>query len=118
MSATTQINIRVPGEVAEELDWLAKQQHLHRVDVARQILLEGISRQRRELALRLYRRGEVSKAKAAEMTGISLWEMMDLVEREQIPSGWTLQDATEEVERIVQRYLHSEGEAQHTSLST
>jgi len=52
------------------------------------------------------------------MTGISLWEMMDLVERERIPSDWTLQDATEEVERIVQRYLHSESEAQHTSLST
>ena len=112
MGVTTQINIRVPGEVAEELDWLAEQQHLQRVAVARQILLEGILRQRRELALKLYRQGEISKAKAAEMAGISLWEMMDLIEREQIPSDWTLKDATEEVERVLQRYLRSEGEMQ------
>jgi len=67
-------------------------------------------RQRRELALKLYRQGEVSKAKAAEMAGISLWEMMDLIEREQIPSDWTLKEATEEVERLLQRYLRSAGE--------
>lgn len=110
MGVTTQINIRVPSEVAEELDWLAQQQHRHRVDMARQILLEGIPRQRRELALKLYRQGEISKAKAAEMAGISLWEMMDLIEREQIPSHWTLKDATEEVERVLRRFLRSENE--------
>lgn len=35
------------------------------------------------------------------MAGISLWEMMDLIELEGIPGGYTLQDAVDEVRRLV-----------------
>ena len=96
-----QINLRVPGEIASDLDKLAEQAHVTRIDVARQILLTGIAERKRAQALGLYRQGKASKSKAAEIAGISLWEMMDVIEREEIPSALTLQDAVDEVCRLV-----------------
>jgi hypothetical protein len=52
-----QINLPVPGKVAADLNLLAEQEHATRVDVARQILLQGLAQRKRALALRLYREG-------------------------------------------------------------
>ncbi len=103
MSTTrsVQINLRVSSQVAAELDDLARQEHVSRIDLARKILLEGITQRKRELALRLYREGKVSKARAAEIAGISLWEMMDLLEQAGLPALYTLQEAVEDMRRLV-----------------
>jgi len=104
MDTTTksiQINLRVPDEVASDLDALAEQERASRIDLARQILLEGIALRKRDLALRLYREGKVSKSRAAEVAGVSLWEMMDLTDQAALPTGYTLQEAVEEVRRLV-----------------
>jgi predicted HTH domain antitoxin len=96
-----QINLRVPEEVASDLDQLAEQAHATRIDVARQILLAGVAARKRAHALELYRQGRASKSKAAEIAGISLWELMDLIGREETPNTYTLQDAVDEVRRLV-----------------
>ena len=110
MDTTTksiQINLRVPGEVASDLDALAEQERASRIDLARQILLEGIANRKRALALRLYREGKVSKSRAAEIAGISLWEMMDLIDQAAFPTAYTLQEAVEEVRRLVAHVVTS-----------
>jgi predicted HTH domain antitoxin len=96
-----QINLRVPEEVASDLDRLAEQAHATRIDVARQILLAGVADRKRVHALELYRQGRASKSKAGEIAGISLWELMDLIERDEAPSPYTVQDAVDEVRRLV-----------------
>jgi predicted HTH domain antitoxin len=97
----TQINLRVSSEVAADLDALAQQAQVTRIDLARQILQEGIASRKRELALRLYREGKASKSRAAEVAGISLWEMMDLIDHAAVPSPYPLQEAVEAVRQIV-----------------
>ncbi len=102
MSAKSiQINVRVPGKVASDLDKLAEQEHASRVDLTRQILLDGIRQHKQDLGLRLYREGKISKSRAAEIAGLSLWEMMDLIEQAEVPAPYTVQDAVEEVRRLV-----------------
>lgn len=98
---TVQINIRVPEEVASELDTLAEHEHLSRAELTRQILLEGMGHRKRMLALRLYREGKVSKSRAAEIAGISLWEMIDLIDQAALPYPYTLQEAIEDVRRLI-----------------
>ncbi len=100
-SKSIQINLRVPDEVASDLDALAEQERASRIDLARQILLEGIANRKRALALRLNREGKASKSRAAEIAGISLWEMMDLIDLAALPTAYTLQEAVEEVRRLV-----------------
>ena len=98
---TLQINLRVPPDVVSDLDTLAMQERASRVDLARQILLDGIAHRKRDLALRLYQEGKASKSRAAEIAGTSLWEMMDLIDQA-TPSGtYTLQEAVEEVRHLV-----------------
>jgi len=98
---TVQINLRVPGAVASDLETLAKQERASPISLARQILLDGVTRRKQALALRLCREGKVSKSRAAEIAGISLWEMMDLIDQAALPSAYTLQEAVEEVRRLV-----------------
>lgn len=96
-----QINLRVPLETAQELDVLANQQHVTRIDVARQILIEGIAERKRSHTLALYREGKLSKSKAAQRAGVSLWEVMDWLEQEELPHPLSLQEAIADVRRIV-----------------
>jgi predicted HTH domain antitoxin len=87
--------------LAEELDKLAEYEHSSRIDLARQILWEGVARRKQERALALYAEGKVTKSKAAEIAGISLWEMMEIVRERRIPSGYTLTEALNEVRRLL-----------------
>ncbi|HID88085.1 MAG TPA: hypothetical protein EYP55_12060 [Anaerolineae bacterium] len=61
----------------------------------------GIARRKQEHALALYAAGKVSRSKAAEIAGISLWEMMDLIDQRRIPSDYTIADAMAEVKRLL-----------------
>lgn len=98
---SVQINIRVPKDVASDLDTLAEQEHLSRAELVRQILLDGLTQRKRMLALRLYREGRVSASRAAEIAGISLWEMMELIDQADAPNPYTLKEAVEDVRRAV-----------------
>jgi len=98
-----QINVRLPDEVASELDALAEQEHISRTDLTRQILLDGLSHRKRTLALRLYHEGKASKSRAAEIAGISLWEMMELIDRAALPTDYTIVEAVEEIRSLFTR---------------
>ncbi len=63
--------------------------------------MESIAERKRDLALELYRLGQVSKSKAAEIAGISLWELMDLIEQEPGSGSYTLEQAVEDVRKII-----------------
>ena len=99
---TVQVNLRVPPEVADDLDWLAAEEHLSRVDLARQILLEGVGRRKQTLALQLYQEGKVSQSRAAEMAGVSLWEMMDLIDQAEVRAAYSLREAVEDIRQVIQ----------------
>jgi len=100
-SQSHQINVRVPADVVAELDALAQQGHVTRMDMARQLLLEGIQQHKRERAVRLYREGKASKSRAAELAGMTLWELMDWLQSEAAPASYTLQEAVDDVRRLV-----------------
>ncbi len=100
-SQSVQINIRVSRKVAEDLERLAAQEESSRVDITKQILMDGIQRRKQELALRRYREGKVTKSRAAEIAGITVWEMMDLIDQARIPTQIPLEEAIAEVRQLV-----------------
>lgn len=54
-------------------------------------------------ALRLYREDRITKERAAEIAGVSLYEILDAVRRQRIPNPLTVSEALEEIERLVAR---------------
>ena len=99
--AVTQLNLRIPGELARELEELAHAEHLEKIDIARQLLREGVARRKQELALRLYAEGKITKSKAAEVAGISLWDMMALVEQRGVRWEYSLEEAKAELTEVL-----------------
>lgn len=92
----TQVNIRLERQLLDELDEMAVEESVDRAELARRLLRDGLKRERLMRAVRRYREGEVSAARAAEEARISLYEMLDRIHAEGIP--YELDD--EELDRI------------------
>jgi len=69
--------------------------------MARQLLWEGIARRKQEVALKLYEQGHVSKSRAAEIAELSLWEFTDVVAQRGTRWDYRLQDAKQELQRVL-----------------
>ena len=116
MSMTVrQLTIRIPLEMMTEIEEIARQEDLGKTDVARKLLHEGIKHWKLEHALELYREGRISKARAAEMAGVSIYEMIDLVRERSIPLQYSLEEAMEDIKTMLERA--SEQETLRTSTS-
>lgn len=72
------ISVRVPNEVAAELDAYLEAENLDRETAVRKLLSEGLDAWRREQALEQLGSGNISFSRAAEMAGMSLWEFAQL----------------------------------------
>ncbi len=100
-AALEQLNIRIPRKLARELEALAEVEHIAKIDMARQLLWEGLARRKQEVALKLYEQGQVSKSRAAEIAGFSLWEFTELVERRGSRWDYSLEEAKQELQRAL-----------------
>ena len=98
---TIQINVRLPREASKNLDSLAKLTKTKRINLAQRMLENGIVLERRNIALQLYRDGEVTKSRAAEIAGISIWEIDDLITASHTVTPMSVEDAVSEVRRVV-----------------
>jgi len=63
---------------------------------------EASERLRIELALRLYEKGIATLGQARRIAGLSLWEFLDLVEKEGIPRHYGDAEALEDLEMVKQ----------------
>ena len=100
-AALEQLNLRIPRKLARELAALAEAEHVAKIDMARQLLWEGIARRKQEVALKLYDQGKVSKSRAAEIAGLSLWEFSDVVTQRGTRWGYSVEDAKQELRRVL-----------------
>jgi len=85
MKERPQVNIRLDRRLLDELDRLAALEQVDRSDMARRLLDTGMTSYRGDMAMREYRKGNVSAWRAAEMAGVSLYEMLDRIREEGIP---------------------------------
>jgi predicted HTH domain antitoxin len=78
------IATRVPKEIDDFLEKIMKEEKLDKSTTTRRILERGIAEWRKERALDLLKKGKVTLVKAAEIAGISIYEMMELVNEKKI----------------------------------
>ena len=102
--ATRQLNIRIPDNLLEQLELIAIEEQLDRTTVARKILAEGIGQWRLKHALKLYEKGQVTKERAAEMAGVSIYDIMDELRRQGTLAQYSLEDLREDLALIQHRY--------------
>ena len=84
MNKRYQVNIRLDRELVAEIDRLADEDAVDRSEIARRLLGHGLSERRMRRAIEEYRSGNVTAWRAAEIAGVSLYEMLDRIQDEGI----------------------------------
>lgn len=78
------IATRVPKEIDELLLKIMKEERLDKSATTRRILELGIAEWREERALDTLKKGKATLAKAAEIAGLSIYEMIELVKEKKM----------------------------------
>ncbi|MFQ6057257.1 MAG: UPF0175 family protein [Anaerolineae bacterium] len=102
--ATRQLNIRIPESLIKELERIAAEEQMDRTSVARKLLTEGVHRWRLAHALRLYEQGKITKERAAEMAGVSIYDILDELRQRGTVAQYGLKELREDLTLLQQRY--------------
>jgi len=78
------IATRVAEEVEEYITQVMKAEGLDKSSTIRKLLLKGIDQWRLERAIEGLKSGKVTISKAAEMAGITIYEMVEIVREKKI----------------------------------
>ena len=73
------ISARVPEDFLKELEIFMKEESLEKSASIRKLLAEGLQHWKERRALKCLEEGKVTFLKAAEMSGISVWELADII---------------------------------------
>lgn len=100
---TRQLNVRVPASLIEELESIAREEHMDRTTVTRRLLADGISHWRLDRAIRAYQEGRVSKERAAEMADVSLYQLLDELRQRGVPAQYSVFELREDIALLRER---------------
>lgn len=75
------ISTRVPEELRGEVEKFMEEENLDKSAAIRKLLKTGLGEWRKQRALTLLARGEVTFNKAAEIAGMNVWDFADLLRK-------------------------------------
>lgn len=76
--------VRIPKKIEKELALIIEKEGVDRSTALRKMLEKGIKEWKKELALKLLGEGKITLWKAAKIAGLTIWEMLDLIEEKRI----------------------------------
>jgi predicted HTH domain antitoxin len=91
------ITTRVPEELAKEVERIAQAEALDKSTTIKRLLIKAVEAWKMDHALKLYQEGKISIGKAAETSGVSLWEILDTILKRKIPLQITREDLEEDL---------------------
>jgi len=91
------VSVRIPGEIKREIERIAEAEGVDRSTALRKVLEKGLREWKIEIALKLLEEGKVTLWKAASIAGVSLWEMLEIVEARGIPLPVRAEDVIEDI---------------------
>jgi len=94
------ITSRLPDKMVEEIERIAKLENLDRSSVVRRLLNKAIPEWKLEYALKLYQHKEISLGKAAELSSLSIWEMLEKLSQNRIPLNYDLEELKSDFEKV------------------
>ncbi len=74
------ITLRLPPQTAKKLKEIAKKEGKDRSTLIRELLENGVKQKNTEQAIELYRTGQATAWRAAQLAGVSLWAFYKILE--------------------------------------
>ena len=97
ISLSETISLRLPRETIKKLRELADREGKDRSTLIREILEWGIKEKDLEHAVELYRRGQITGWKAAQLAGISLWSFYKILAEKGVLIQYSEHDLDEDL---------------------
>ena len=101
------IAIETPKHFEKELKTIADTEHIAESVAIKKLLDMGVQKWKEERALKLLEEGKVTLWKASELAGVSLWEMLNLVEKRNISLPLSASDVIEDIKDAIKDEFHS-----------
>jgi len=97
---TQPMGIRLPKEVLDKIEKISKNEMEDRSTVIRKLVLIGYKEFMKKKAFEEYLKGNVSFSKAAEIAGMSLWEMEKYLISQGYKSEYSIEDLEKEIKLL------------------
>jgi Arc/MetJ-type ribon-helix-helix transcriptional regulator len=78
------VSARLPEELEAQLEEYVEQENMDRSTAVRRLLADGLSVWRRDRAVELVRKGEVTVSRGAELAEMDVWTFTDLLEERDV----------------------------------
>jgi Arc/MetJ-type ribon-helix-helix transcriptional regulator len=78
------VSARLPEELEAQLEEYVEQENMDRSTAVRRLLADGLSVWRRDRAVELVRKGEVTVSRGAELAEMDVWAFTDLLEERDV----------------------------------
>lgn len=97
---TATISTRIEEKTLAEIDELSKEKQMDRASLLRNLIVEGLSIEKKKKVLGMYKDRKISLAKAAEILGIDLWSMIDMLKEENLYLDYSEEDLKEDLKGL------------------
>jgi predicted HTH domain antitoxin len=98
------ISFVIPEELKKEIDNLKKLYKEEQSSLIRRLLWRSINEEKTDFAIKEYLNEKISMGKAAEIAGISIWEILDELKKRNITLKYKISEAQCEIENLLKKY--------------
>jgi len=98
------ISFVIPEELKKEIDNLKELYKEEQSSLIRRLLWRSIKEEKTDFAIKEYLNEKISMGKAAEIAGISIWEMLDELKKRNITLKYKISEAQCEIENLLKKY--------------
>ena len=94
---TEVVSARLPKEMVDLIEEIAREEKVDKSTVLDRALDHYIREWKLQRALESYREGAATLPRAAEIAGLSVWEMIDVLSRRKIQPQYDIEDLEEDL---------------------
>ncbi len=97
------VGTRLPESFIADLEKIEQVEQTDRSTILRKLLYRSLKEWKLDHYSQEYGQGRMTLARAAEESGVSLWEMMDYVRQKKIPAQYGIEELEHDLKLVYQR---------------
>jgi len=100
VTATEVVSTRLPKERVKLIGEIAKEEKVDKSTILQRALEHYTKEWKLKKAIESYMEGSVTLSRAAEIAGVSIWELIDILAQKRIPSQYDVEDLEEDLKAL------------------
>lgn len=100
MGSSEVISARLSKDRIELIEEMAREERVDKSTILDRALERYTKEWKLQKATESYREGLVTLSRAAEIAGISIWEMIDVISKKKIPPQYDIEDLDEDLKAL------------------